>query len=257
MGRTTKMSFYGVRKFAGRSAIVGLLAATLAGCATNGTEYRDPRDPLESFNRAMYQFNDGLDRAIIKPVAEGYKAVVPTPVDKGITNFFANLSDVRSAANNLLQLKVTRAASDVGRVLINTTVGVLGFVDVATNMNIPRYNEDFGQTLGVWGVSSGPYLVLPLFGPSSGRDAVGTVVDWYADPVNYVDPDGLRWGLSAIRVVDRRADLLGASRVLEEAALDPYRFVREGYMQRRENDVFDGNPPEKAEAADNGAAPAP
>lgn len=251
------MGVFGVRKVAVRPLLVGLLATTLTGCATVGTEYRDPRDPWEPFNRAMYEFNDGLDRAIIKPVAQGYKAVVPTPVDKGITNFFANLSDVRSAANNLLQLKVTRAASDVGRVVINTTVGVLGFIDVATNMNIPRYNEDFGQTLGVWGVSSGPYLVLPFFGPSSGRDAVGTAVDWYADPVTYVDSDALRWGLRAVRIVDRRADLLGASRVLEEAALDPYRFVREGYLQRRQNDVYDGNPPETAEAADNGGEPAP
>jgi phospholipid-binding lipoprotein MlaA len=251
------MGVFGVRKVAIRPVLVGLLAATLAGCATFGTEYRDPRDPWEPFNRAMYEFNDGLDRAIIKPVAQGYKAVVPTPVDKGITNFFANLSDVRSAANNLLQLKVTRAASDVGRVVINTTVGLLGFIDVATNMNIPRYNEDFGQTLGVWGVSSGPYLVLPFFGPSSGRDAVGTAVDWYADPVTYVDSDALRWSLRAVRIVDRRADLLGASRVLEEAALDPYRFVREGYLQRRQNDVYDGDPPETAEAADNGGGPAP
>ncbi len=251
------MGVSGVRMIAARPLLGGLLAAMLAGCATVGTEYRDPRDPWEPFNRAMYQFNDGLDRALIKPVAEGYKAVVPTPVDKGITNFFSNLSDVRSAANNLLQLKVTRAASDVGRVVINTTVGVLGFVDVATNMNIPRYNEDFGQTLGVWGVPPGPYLVLPLFGPSSGRDAIGIVADSYADPVTYVDDDGLRWGLRAVRVVDRRADLLGASRVLEEAALDSYRFVREAYLQRRENDVFDGNPPETAEAAGNGGAPTP
>lgn len=251
------MGVFGVRKVAGRPLLAGLLAAMLSGCATVDRDYRDPRDPLEPFNRAMYQFNDGLDRAIIKPVAQGYKAVVPTPVDKGITNFFSNLSDVRSAANNLLQLKVTRAASDVGRVVINTTVGLLGFIDVATNMNIPRYNEDFGQTLAVWGAGSGPYLVLPLFGPSSGRDAVGLVVDSYSDPVTYVDPASVRWGLRTVRLVDRRADLLGASRVLEEAALDPYHFVREAYLQRRENDVNDGNPPENPEATDNGGAPVP
>ncbi len=251
------MGVFGVRKVAWRPLVAALMAAMLSGCATVDRDYRDPRDPLEPFNRAMYQFNDGLDRAIIKPVAQGYKAVAPTPVDKGITNFFSNLSDVRSAANNLLQLKVTRAASDVGRVVINTTVGLLGFIDVATNMNIPRYNEDFGQTLGVWGAASGPYLVLPLFGPSSGRDAVGLVVDSYSDPVTYVDPASVRWGLRTVRLVDRRADLLGASRVLEEAALDPYRFVREAYLQRRENDVNDGNPPENPEATDNGGAPVP
>lgn len=222
-----------------------LLASTVAlsGCATVDPDYRDPRDPFESYNRAMYRFNDGLDRAILKPLARGYNAITPAPVNRGITNFFSNLGDVGSAINNLLQLKLSRALSDVGRVLVNTTVGILGFMDVASNMNMPKYDEDFGQTLGAWGLNSGPYIVLPILGPSSGRDAIGTVVDWYTDPVTYIDDSQVRWGLRGLNFVDRRADLLSASRVLEQAALDPYTFIRDAYLQKRQNDVYDGNPP--------------
>ena len=221
-----------------------LLAFSIAGCATIDPEFRDPRDPLESFNRAMYDFNDGVDRALLKPLAEGYVAVVPPAVNKGITNFFNNLSDIRSAANNLLQLKIKRSISDLGRFAVNSTLGVLGFMDVASNMDMPRYDEDFGQTLGVWGFEPGPFIVLPLLGPSSARDTVGTVVDWYADPLTYVQNDAWRWSLKGLRLVDTRADLLNASRVLDEAALDPYAFVRDAYLQKRRSEVYDGNPPE-------------
>ncbi len=213
----------------------------LAGCASSET--RDPRDPVEPFNRAMYEFNDTLDKVLIKPLARGYRAILPAPADKGITNFFSNLDDVGSAINNLLQFKLTRAASDTGRVLVNSTVGVLGFIDVASNMNLEKYGEDFGQTLGAWGVGPGPYIVLPVLGPSDGRDTVGLVVDWYTDPVTYVDPARLRYGLIALRGIDKRADLLGASRVVEEAALDEYEFTRDAYLQKRRSDVYDGNPP--------------
>ena len=195
--------------------IMMLTTVFLGGCATVSEEYRDPRDPYESFNRAMYKFNDGLDKVVLKPLGKGYKAITPAPVDRGITNFFSNLNDVVSAVNNLLQFKLTRAASDVGRVLVNTTLGILGFMDVASNMNLPKYGEDFGQTLGAWGIDPGPYIVLPIFGPSSGRDAIGVVVDWYADPVLYLEPDHHRYWTRALRAVDRRADLLGASNVLE------------------------------------------
>jgi phospholipid-binding lipoprotein MlaA len=225
------------------TAAVAASVALLLGCASTPEEYRDPRDPLEDFNRAMYRFNDELDKAVIKPVAQGYKAVTPPPVDLGITNFFSNLQDVGSALNNLLQLKLERAGSDVGRVVVNTTVGVLGFVDVASNMDMPKYGEDFGQTLGVWGMGPGPYIVLPVLGPSSARDTVGLVGDWYTDPVTYVHPWELETGLSVLRVVDQRADLLTASRVVEEAALDPYEFTKDAYIQKRRNDVFDGSPP--------------
>lgn len=226
-----------------KMALVLVLGAAigLAGCATGPDA--DPHDPLEPYNRATDSFNQLLDRALLKPLAQGYNAVTPAPVNKGVTNFFNNLSDIRSAINNLLQFKIGRAFSDVGRVAINSTVGILGLMDVASNMDMPRYNEDFGQTLGVWGMGSGPYIVLPLFGPSSGRDGVGLVVDWFADPVNYIEDDTVRWSLNGLDIIDTRADLLNASRVVDQAALDPYAFVRDAYLQRRENLVHDGNPP--------------
>lgn len=228
-----------------RFILVLLLGSSLglAGCATGPDA--DPRDPLEEFNRAAYSFNELLDRALLKPLAQGYNYITPSPVNRGVTNFFNNLSDVRSALNNLLQFKIGRAFSDVGRVAINSTVGLLGLIDVASNMNLPRYDEDFGQTLGAWGVGSGPYIVFPLFGPSSARDGVGLVVDWFADPVFYIEDDTVRYSLRGLNVIDTRADLLAASRVLSTAALDPYAFVRDAYLQRRENLVFDGNPPEE------------
>jgi len=222
-----------------------LLTLFLSGCATVDPAYMDERDPYEGFNRSMHSFNDGLDKAILKPLAKGYKAITPVPVDNGISNFFSNIDDVVSAVNNLLQFKLTRAATDVGRVLINSTIGLLGFVDVASNMNMPKYGEDFGQTLGTWGVGPGPYIVLPFFGPSNGRDTVGLVVDWYTDPVNYLEPESHQLIVKGLRLVDKRADLLGASKVLEEAALDEYEFLRDAFLQKRQYDVFDGNPPEE------------
>ncbi|HHI75996.1 MAG TPA: VacJ family lipoprotein [Gammaproteobacteria bacterium] len=225
--------------------LAGLLF--LGGCATD-PDFADPRDPLEPFNRAMFSLNDLLDRAVIRPLAEGYQAIVPAPVDRGVTNFFNNLEDVTTAINNLLQFKIGRAASDVGRVLVNTTLGIGGLFDVASNMDLPRHDEDFGQTLGTWGVATGPYLVLPVIGPSSGRDAVGVVVDWFTDPVTYVQDDTVRWSLRGLDLVDSRADLLNASRVVDQAALDRYSFVRDAYLQRRRSLVHDGNPPEEEEA---------
>lgn len=225
--------------------VAGLLF--LGGCATVDPDFADPRDPWEGFNRAMYSFNDTLDRALIKPLAEGYNAVVPAPVDKGVTNFFGNLSDVTSAINNLLQFKVGRALSDLGRVAINTTIGIGGLFDVASNMDLPHYGEDFGQTLGSWGVASGPYIVLPVLGPSSGRDTVGVVVDWFTDPLTYVEDDTLRYSLRGLNLVDTRSDLLSASRVVDQAALDPYAFVRDAYLQSRKSEVLDGRVEEEDE----------
>jgi len=219
----------------------------MAGCASTPEEYADPRDPLESLNRSIYRFNDTLDKAVIKPVAQGYQAVTPAKVDRGVTNFFSNLQDVGSAVNNLLQLKIERATSDAGRVLVNSTIGVLGLVDVATNLDMPKYGEDFGQTLGVWGLESGPYLVLPVLGPSSGRDTVGLVGDWFTDPVTYVSPWELNAGLQGLRGIDARADLLSASKMVEEAALDPYEFIKDAYLQKRRSDVYDGTPPPEPE----------
>ncbi|MCP4286126.1 MAG: VacJ family lipoprotein [Gammaproteobacteria bacterium] len=235
-----------------RNSLTVLMVLFLAGCAST-SEFADPRDPWEGFNRAMYSFNETVDEAIIKPLAKGYKAVVPVPVNRGITNFFSNLGDIGSAINNALQFKLSRAGSDLGRVAFNTTLGLFGFFDVATNMNLPHYGEDFGQTLGVWGSSPGPYIVLPLLGPSSGRDAIGLVFDWFTDPVSYIEDDGVRLALRSLWVVDRRADLLGASKLVEQSALDPYGFVRNAYLQKRRYDVHDGNPPADPyeEASDN------
>lgn len=215
----------------------------VTGCATIEPEFRDPRDPFENYNRAMHRFNTEVDDAVLKPVARGYRAITPAFVDRGITNFFGNLEDVGSAINNLLQFKLSRALTDTGRVVVNSTLGVLGFLDLASNMNLPKYGEDFGQTLGSWGIDSGPYIVLPLLGPSSGRDVVGTVVDIYTDPLTYLDNEKARWALRVVDVVDTRADLLDASRVMEQAALDPYAFLRDAYLQKRRSDVYDGNPP--------------
>lgn len=219
-----------------------VLGALAAGCASNST-YRNPSDPWEPFNRVVFQFNEDFDTAFLKPIAKGYQAITPAPVDLGITHFFENVADVRNAVNNALQFKMTRAATSVGRILVNSTVGVLGFVDVASNLNMPKYTEDFGQTLGTWGLAPGPYIVLPFLGPSTGRDTVGLVGDWYTDPLTYVNDGEVAWGLKALRIIDRRADLLAASKVLEQAALDPYLFVRDAFLQRRRSDIYDGNPP--------------
>jgi phospholipid-binding lipoprotein MlaA len=222
----------------------------LGGCATNG----NPRDPFEPVNRAVYQFNDGFDKLIAKPAAEFYEAVVPGVIRTGVGNFFSNLNDVIVALNNLLQGKVPEAINDAGRVLVNTTLGVFGVMDPATALGVEKHNEDFGQTLGYWGLGSGPYIVLPFLGPSSARDTVGWVGDVYAWPGTYLEPSRDRNILIGARFIAARADLLRASSLLETAALDPYEFLRDAYLQRRNNLVHDGNPPEDVEPAD---APAP
>lgn len=224
-------------------ASAALLVALIAMSGSAAGSDVDPRDPYERFNRSMYEFNDAVDRHFFKPLARGYNAITPDPVNRGITNFFNNLEDVRSALNNLLQFKIGSAFSDLGRVAVNSTAGLLGLLDVASNINLPRHNEDFGQTLGVWGLGPGPYIVLPFFGPSSARDGVGVVVDWFTDPVVLIDDNWLRWGMRGLDIVDTRADLLYASRVFEQAALDPYAFLRDAYLQRRQDLVYDGNPP--------------
>jgi len=219
-----------------------LLGLFLQGCATvEGPT--DPEDPFESFNRAMYSFNTTVDKAILKPAAEGYNAVLPDPVNKGISNFFSNLNDVVVIFNDLLQLKLEQGVHDTARVFFNTTLGLLGFFDVASAMDLPKHNEDLGQSLGYWGIDTGPYLVLPLLGPSNIRDTAGLIGDAYVDPMNDINPDDTRTGLILLNVVDTRAGLLSASKVLQEAALDEYLFTRDAYLQRRQNLVYDGNPP--------------
>ncbi len=225
-------------------AFVCALALLAGGCATNG----DPRDPLEPMNRAIYQFNDGLDQLLIKPAAELYTGrMIPEFVRTGLRNFFSNINDVIVAVNDLLQGKFEDAGNDVGRIVINSTAGILGFRDVATDAGLPKNQEDFGQTLGVWGFGDGAYIVLPILGPSSVRDTVGWVGDIYTWPITYVKPHHTRNTIAAVRFVGIRADLLAASKVLEAAALDPYIFVRDAYLQRRRNLVFDGRPPREEE----------
>ena len=221
--------------------IVPFLAAALAGCATP----KNPRDPLEPFNRTVYAFNRDLDRVALKPGALAYREVVPLPVRGGITSFFGNFRDVTTAINNLLQLKIGQAASDVGRVAINSTVGIFGAFDVASRLGLQKHDEDFGQTLGRWGFKSGPYLVLPLLGPSNPRDAVGWVGEYFTDPEFYLIEDNPEnWIVFGTRVVNVRANLLEAEELLEQAAVDRYAFLREAYLQRRQNLIHDGNPPD-------------
>ena len=220
-----------------KSAILAaMLAGMLGGCATSG----NPKDPIEGFNRAMYAFNEGLDTVLIKPVAQGYEAVLPAPVRTGVTNFFGNIADFFIGVNNLLQGKVGDAASDAGRVLVNTTIGILGLIDWASDMGLEKHDEDFGQTFGRWGIGSGPYVVLPFFGPRTLRDSVGLAADLNTDPVAKMHAVPERNTLLTTRVVDQRADLLPAEKVIEGAALDKYTYIRDAYLQRRERLVNDG-----------------
>jgi phospholipid-binding lipoprotein MlaA len=218
-----------------------LLCALVGGCATVGG---NPNDPFERYNRAMFSFNDSVDKAFVKPVATGYRKVMPQFARTGVTNFFSNLGDVWIGINDMLQGKFGAGASDFGRFAINTTVGIAGLFDVASKAGLQKHNEDFGLTLGHWGMGSGPYVVLPIFGPSDVRDGLSLfVVDWHGDPLWYVNNIPTRNELIAGRFVEQRANLLGASRLMEEAALDPYAYVRSAYLQHRRSLVYDGNPP--------------
>ncbi|MDH3639948.1 MAG: VacJ family lipoprotein [Gammaproteobacteria bacterium] len=232
--------------------LIGALAAS--GCAghrklvspdADTTLVDDPpvNDPLEGFNRRMFDFNDFLDRKLLRPAAQGYRNVVPTPVRRGIGNFFRNLLEPTNVINNLLQGKPEQAVSDLWRFIMNSTIGVIGFRDVATAMGLERHQEDFGQTFAVWGFGSGPYLVLPFLGPSNVRDGLGLIPYYvYTDPRLIVEDTITEVALISVNVVDTRAQLLSTSRVLE-LQLDPYVFTREAVRQRRLDLIHDGNPP--------------
>ncbi|MCL4185149.1 MAG: VacJ family lipoprotein [Burkholderiaceae bacterium] len=224
-------------------AAASLAAALLLGGCASTTGPAAARDPLEPMNRAVYRFNDAVDRAVLKPVAQRYQQVVPEGFRNVIGNVFGNLADLWTAANQLLQGKPVEAVSDLSRFVLNSTLGFAGLADIATPAGFEKHNEDLGQTLGRWGVPAGPYLVLPLLGPSSLRDAPSLYVDYQADPLRVVESTASRNGLAALRVVDTRAGLLRAERVVEEAALDRYALIRDGYLQRRRNQVYDGDPP--------------
>ncbi len=236
-----------------------ILAATLAagallsGCATGPN--RTPGDPLEPMNRAVFTFNDTVDTHIAAPIARGYQKVTPTPLRTAISSFFSNIGDLGNAANNLLQLRMTDATEDVMRVVINSVFGVAGLFDVATVAGLPKHHQDFGLTMARWGMPSGPYLVLPLFGPSSFRDGVGRTVDVRFNLLNYIEP-AARNPMYIAQFISARADLLGASDLLQQAALDKYSFVRDAYTQQRRSQTYHGPVfGRDAEAAEPGGLP--
>jgi phospholipid-binding lipoprotein MlaA len=231
-----------------KSIALAALAAALGGCAS--TADRDPRDPLEPLNRSIYRFNDKVDTVIAQPVARTYRKVVPGEVRDRVRNFFGNIGDFFIGVNNFLQGKFEDGVSDWARVAFNTTVGLFGIHDVASDMGYEKHNEDFGQTFGRWGARPGPYLVLPFLGSSDLRDGLGTGLDIYTDPLGEVRPYHLQYGLWGLRLTQTRTDLLDASRILEEAALDKYVFQRDAYLQRRRSLVYDGHPPREKEPED-------
>ena len=203
-------------------------------------------DPWEDWNRDVQAFNDHLDDYVMKPVAEAYRWITPDFVDRGITNFFSNIDDVGVVINDFLQVKFEQGGMDTGRFLVNTTAGVGGFVDVASMIDLPKHNEDFDQTLGVWGVPMGPYMVLPIFGPSSPRGIMGLIGDALLNPLTYFGfisdlTSAISGGLGAVNAIDTRAELLEAERIADEAAIDRYQFFRDAYLQQRENLLKDGN----------------
>jgi phospholipid-binding lipoprotein MlaA len=221
-------------------AVCGALALA-SGCATQAS---NPKDPYEDFNRAMFSVNEGLDKAIAKPVAKGYDKSVPLPVKAGVGNFFGNVGDLWIGVNNGLQGKGGDSANDIARLLINSTVGIFGLFDVASEMGLEKHDEDFGQTLARWGMEDGGYVFLPVFGPRTVRDTGGLVVDSFTDPVGWgIEAIPVRNGTRALRVVDVRASLLPADKIVEEAAFDKYSYIRDAYLQRRRSQIYDGQPP--------------
>ncbi len=220
------------------------LIVALSGCASHG----DPRDPLEPMNRAIYRFNESADKAVFKPVAEGYQTVAPKPVQTGVRNFFSNLNDVTVLANDALQLKAEHAGRDLLRITINSSFGLLGLLDVAQDMGLKKRNKDFGQTLGYWGAASGPYIVLPIYGPSSVRDAAGRLVDvLYFDPIQNREVFPQRTGVIVLDSIDTRVERLKVKDALDAAALDPYEFARDVFLARRTSQIHEGHPPAEKE----------
>ncbi len=228
-----------------RWGAIAFISWVLTACASTNVAGAgsDPRDPYENYNRAMFEFNRKVDDNLLKPVATGYAAVLPSFVRTAVGNFFANIGDVWTSVNNYLQGKPKDGTTDAVRVVFNSTIGVAGLIDVATPMGLPKHEEDFGQTLGVWGAKSGPYVVLPFFGSSTVRDTFAKPLDLYADPLTASSNVPVRAKNSgrALRIVDDRAALLDTGTLMEGAALDPYQFFRDAYLQRRESRIRDGN----------------
>jgi phospholipid-binding lipoprotein MlaA len=195
----------------------------------------------------MFSFNEGLDRAVIKPVAKGYDAIVPTPINNIVTNFFGNIDDLMIAVNNLLQGKFKASASDLGRVALNSTLGIGGLIDVATGMTLEKHEEDFGQTFARWGFGQGAYVVLPVFGRCTVLDTFGLAADVPLSPISWVSPDVVKFSATGVRLIDARADLLSAEKVVDAGAIDKYSYMRDAYLQWRQYLIYDGNPPREEE----------
>ena len=244
------------------SAII--ISGTLSGCST--TPVHDKNDPWENWNRDVHGFNKDFDDTILKPLAKGYKDITPNPVDEGITNIFSNINDIGVTINDFLQLKFVQGGMDASRFLVNTTAGVVGIFDVATMIDLPKHEEDFGQTLGFWGVPSGSYMVLPFIGASSPRETLGIIGDALFNPLTYVSffggfaANAASAAATSVDVTDSRSDLMSSEKILDEASVDRYDFVKNSYKQRREYLIHDGNPPEEnddplaGENFDGGAA---
>jgi phospholipid-binding lipoprotein MlaA len=230
-----------------RAALVGLLAFSLTACAT--APKTDPKDPWEDWNRDVQSFNDQVDQYVMEPVAKGYQWITPEFVDRGVTNFFSNIDDIAVFLNDFLQFKPAQGGQDVGRFLINSVAGLGGLFDVATYVDLPKHKEDFDQTLAVWGVPSGPYLVLPFLGPSTPRGLGGLVGDTTTNPLNYIAPMAVPFLTGTLHVTDQRADLQSASKIVDVAAQDRYAFIRNAYFQERADKIYDGNPPLDEELA--------
>ncbi len=231
-----------------KNVLLILSLTLLSACATvPGGTTKD--DPFESYNRAMFSFNDGLDTYLLRPVAEGYDAVLPSPVKKGVSNFFSNIGDIFVILNDLLQFKFVQALQDTSRFFFNSTIGLYGLIDVATPMGLPKHHEDFGQTLATWGVDSGPYIVLPFYGPRTLRSTGGLIVETIHAPINEIENQDTFYATFALETIDARYNLLDESRIVDQAALDQYSFVRDAYLQHRKNLIYDGNPPEDKTSA--------
>jgi phospholipid-binding lipoprotein MlaA len=221
-----------------RGVLFLVLVLLSGGCATTGSG--DPRDPFEGFNRGVYSFNQAIDNALFDPLGKIYQTITPDIVDKGVTNFFSNLNDIAVVVNDILQFKINQALSDATRFIFNSTIGLLGFFDVSSHMELPKHKEDFGQTLATWGVGPGPFLMVPFFGPATIRDATGFVVDTgILNPVFYIDDDAMKASLLSLNYVDFKADLLSAKKLVGEAALDEYEFIKNAYFEKRDNLIND------------------
>ena len=239
--------------------LTGIIAAmALTGCATTHAKEAEQNDPWQGWNKGAQSFNDGFDKNLLKPVAKGYLDVTNNAIDDGVTHFFSNINDIGVTINDILQFKLLQGGMDFSRFMINTTAGVGGIFDWASKVDLPKHDEDFGQTLGYWGIPSGPYLVLPFFGPSSPRDAVGLLGDALMDPITYVSIFGgfagtaASAGTSALDVTDHRAGVMTTEKVLDEATGDDrYDFIKNSYLQHREYLIYDGNPPNEEDPLDS------